>query len=210
MIPDFTPIEKLDELPSRESSKEVKGWYDRNQDLPWRKGRRWVESKVGKTFNEAFSEWVHLEWVPERYRNKEGFHLFAAETCFYHKTTGELLGRWGYPLYSGALYVDPTTNIICQVKRKKTKSWRARRKEEEEKYSRILGPWHQFAKMNGIWYEIQFSYTEIPKTKSSTDYSKTPYFRLWETSNISSYFFPINMKRQLSHKELKQHNLKND
>jgi len=122
MMPDFTPIEKLDELPSRESVKKAKGWYDKNQDLPWRKGRRWIESKVGKTFNEAFSEWIHLEWVPERYRNKDGFHLIAAALAFYHKTTGELLGRWGYPLHSGGVYVDPTTNTICQVKCKKTKS----------------------------------------------------------------------------------------
>lgn len=208
MIPDFTPIEKLEELPSRESSKKVKGWYDRDQDLPWRKGRRWVESKVGKSFDEAFSEWIHLEWVPERYRTREGFYLFTAELVFYHKTTGEILGRWGYPLHPGALYVDPTTNIICQVKRKKTKSWRKLRLEEEEKYSRILGPWHQLAKMDGIWYEIRFSHTETPGSKQpSKDYSKIPHFRL---RNMWSVDLPIHLKRQLSHKELKQHNLKND
>jgi len=209
MIPDFTPIEKLNELPSRESNKEIKGWYDRNSDLPWKRGSAWIKSKVGKKFDDAFSEWVRLEWVPVRFRNKEGFHFFAADTCFYHKITGDLLGRWGYPLHNGAIYVDPVTNIICEVKRKKTKSWRAQRKETEEKYSRILGPWHQLAKTDGIWYEIRFSRTIIPGLSQSTkDYSKMPYFRIAE--DRGSFYFPIHLKRQLSHKELKQHNLKND
>jgi len=65
--------------------------------------------------------------------------------------------------------------------------------------------------MDGIWYEIRFSHVETPGIKSpKEDYSKIPYFRLCGYTDMWSSNIPIHMKRQLSYKELIQHNLKND
>ena len=62
----------LDELPLRDKVRAHDGhrhyW---GSDYPYNKVRRFITSRVGQYWNDVFSEFCHLDWVPRQYKTKE-------------------------------------------------------------------------------------------------------------------------------------------
>ena len=237
MTHDQTPVEKLEDLPSYEGKALVRdyGYHCRNENLPYRKCRRWMESKVGTNFDEAFSEWSHATWLPPEYRNLAEFCRFADEVklvdgVLYHNSS---FWSWRNPMpYSFGIYIDPETKILKQIKRPKRSKVSYHDMyfgpKSFESYCRILGDGHQLIKHKGIWYEVKYKDADVYQRLRRIE--STPQGNIainsggnlaWKvTSTKPDPKRPIDMsdplhsalyiKKQLSSTELKQHKLKND
>lgn len=139
------------------------------------------------------------------------------------------------PSYRDVLYVHPETRKLCLQPKAKRETWVAQQAKSEAKWLRRLGPWHQLQKIDGIWYEVKLngmdklcfgdSYLTRRYKPDAPINVEFPVPLDWykflpgyvePKPNLSRGAYrrpipkedkPVFMKRQLGHKELKQHGL---
>lgn len=213
-LKDNFDLEQLDTLPKRQRMFPPDEWREWGKEVEYRKIERWLESQVGRNWDEVYSEFCKtFNYETESHSNLLKWRV--DRNTFMDK--GDVMTYCLTPLY-----VHPETNILCKVKRKKI-DYNKLRREEEAKTLRVLGPWHQLQKYNGIWYEIQvFGMTEeiwkgkkntpawcrvAPGPKERLDFHHPTRFR-WSLPPIYFTGRFSYTKKQLSKKELKAHGLK--
>ena len=121
--------------------------------------------------------------------------------------------------YFPTLYVDPDTRLVCVSKPHKRPNYAKEQQEKRNQMVRILGDYHQLLKINGIWYEVKGTPKELMNTFSMwlhryrrcgpRDILIGEDHAWWRRGSERPYV-EIILKRQLSSKELKKHNLQND
>ena len=205
-------VAKLENLPEKEGL-HTNQW-GRGRVFPYRKSKKWIESKVGKNFDVVFSEFVKLEWIPVAHRNLEGFG-FSVELNIIEYIDGIPYCRgWGMlPVNPGRLYVDQQ-KIIRKMPKTKKANWKSLYQKRIAENFIFLEDYVQIAKSDGIWYMVEvkekdFSGRTIPPRVPCfhTEDDSNGYYGRWRAVD---YHMSIKSKRQLSGKELQKHKLKND
>lgn len=147
-------------MPSRESMRKVDHWDDRDywgdDDIPFDRIRRWIKSKVGGSFNNVFSQWSKLKWVPVRERNLRGFKRFVeTDVVMINKIPFRKdCYRFQHTRIT-TVYVHPFTNNLTVPRRvAKTPGWYEREKEELSKRFIPITDYSHYCKIKGVWYEV--------------------------------------------------------
>jgi hypothetical protein len=134
--------------------------------------RRFLRSKVGQLWNDVYSELCqrldtntmagqhvigHLWDYVER-------HVEIIDGSLYSKTS-----RWyRIPLdrcYGDLFYIHPETGILCAVE----KAPRKQKQKSEQTDILVVDDYHQYHKLNEIWYLITFDDFPPPPTDHVTD-----------------------------------------
>jgi hypothetical protein len=224
--------ESLDNLSVREkfTDHSRERWRD---EFPYKRMRRWIQSCVGHHIDDVIHEFVNSTWIPRHHRRASTlrryieFDTFLKNGEVYYYTEYGMMGK--HNNYSNfvsvkvghrkTIYVDPTTKIVSVcVHPSKKNTWQLSRKQHFDSKCRILGDYHQLCKIDGIWYEIKgeivpsyalrWAFDHNIDRKKSTDILTEPSSN-WQNKDIKIPHVKIVLKRQLSAKELKNHNLKN-
>lgn len=161
--------DKLEELPLRDTVRPPDGRrHYRGSDFPYRKIQRFLTSRVGKYWNDVFSEFCHLDWVPRQYKTKEQIgHSVQLNTfikdgkVWYYD--GGFMGvnersvdnEGGYYSRRDFFYVHPKTGILLHKQPHGHKSYKQQEEERKAKFMKILGDYHQLLKLDGVWYEVK-------------------------------------------------------
>lgn len=210
----FDPLDNLEDLPSQEAIEKKISHRSRGGYFPYKRAIRWAMAFVGKREDEVFSKWTELSWVPEKYRNREGFERIFEPVI---RIDGVLYNSRYKVVYTphryNAFYIDPDTKLIGYIQPNGHSEYKKRQEESKAKQEltcRIIGDWHQYFKFDGLWYEIKFKFHEWV-SDPVTYYWKLPWkFKPDPKRPYNSSYHYITFKRQLSNKELKQNNLQND
>ncbi len=175
--------------------------------------RRFLHTIVGRPWDKVYSEMKEILDV----RKVTGRHVF--EHVDREVVTRPLIGDDGelYKLdYGGRIqpiyefYVDPRTGLLCWSDN--SPPWRQLRKlrklerDAPEAKRVLLSVNTCYAKLNGIWYFIEFKNYE---NEDDRDQANQP-LRSILIPEISSASLLLLRKKQLNHKELKTAKLKND
>ena len=165
-------IEAVEELPSRAKVRPPDGgWGHYNDDYPWNKVDRFLHSRVGKKWDDVYSEFHRLEWVPARHKNLEQlehsilFHTFMKDGKVWYfdkylsngeRPIDELATPNNY-YYSrdDVFYIHPESKLLLYKKKKSNSNYTKRRKAEDAKTFRVLGDYHQLLKLRGTWFEVK-------------------------------------------------------
>lgn len=165
--------EKLEELPGREIHKHVprhRHWHSKSNrwgtKYPSNKVQRFLRSNVGQRWNDVFSKYCILDWIPADLRNLEHIKWHVVIDTFLKS------GKVVYiPSYRSAeepvdqviiggeterFYVDPQSKRLCVVNlgEKKAKDQK-NQVSSKIKTMRILGDYHQLLKIKGMWHEVK-------------------------------------------------------
>jgi hypothetical protein len=212
----YDPDKEYDDLPSRVSGSRSK--YIRSREIKYFSDligplRRFLRKNVGRPWNLVYSEMKEI--LDDR--KVTGRHVFEhvemeVETHALIGDDGELYkleyGRRIRPIYE--LYVDPRTGLLCWSDN--SPPWRQLRKlrkleRDAPEANRVLLSVNTcYAKLNGIWYFIEFKNYE---NEDDRDQANQP-LRSILIPEISSASLLLLRKKQLSQKELKAAKLKND
>lgn len=227
-------IDKFDNLPSREKFPDYSWENDHywGKDFPYSRCQRWLKSCVGKSIDVVISDFVHAEWIPKVHRNLEElrrkieFNTFVenGKVCYYEDRpfrvayTGKQIEVIEDQLFK-IFYIHPETRKLALHDPQRKPSWKTIWRKNLDKVLRIVAPYHQYYKEDGIWYEVKAETLpeDFNAERAILLYSrKGPTDILLEengNSNITNKnkpFVRVVLKRQLSSKELKKNNLKND
>lgn len=152
--------------------------------------RRWLRSKVGQPWNIVYNE------LCQRIDTKTlcGQHLIFHVWQFVEREVDLIDGvpyhKNGYR-YSGwrgeALYVHPSTGILCKAEREKKKP------AQKESDRLIIDNYHEYRKLNDLWFLVTFQdYPPEVEVKGIEPVQKTYWKRVYAVS-----------KRQCNKKEIK-------
>lgn len=207
-------LSKLNDLPSRESGREARerrGY--RRKDFPYRHLKGFLKANIGRLWDAIVSEWMHAEWVPARHRRVSEIERYVEtvteirEGTIYAHLARYWFSKWAHETnvleLSDAYYIHPTTRILCYQPKKTCENWRKRMEAEKFARCRIIAPFHQIAKQDGIWYEVKANEKLCRQEKIAGDHEFLSY------SGYLSFLTIINLKKQLNHKELKKYGVTN-
>ena len=162
--------DKLEELPSRDKIRPTGVWHRWGEDYPYRKVHRFLTSRIGRFWNDVFSEFCHLDWVPRQYKTRDQIaHTVILNTFmkdgkvwYYDRYLSENerciedFNEMTYYSRQEAFYVHPQTGKLCYKQKKGGRKAERRRSDAERaKWFRILGDYHQLLKIDGVWYEVK-------------------------------------------------------
>lgn len=169
----ISDTDKLEELPLRAKIGPPDGWRSYwGSDYPYNKIQRFLHSRVGRIWNDVFSEFCHLEWVPKQYKTKEQIgHSVILNTFMrdgvvwyyshsFHSSSENPIGDYNnpkirpYQCRDDVFYVHPTTFKLCYEPKHK-KDWNKEYAEKQAQSMCVLGNYHQLLKIDGIWHEVK-------------------------------------------------------
>ena len=188
-------LEQVETLPSHDKVRRTDAWHRYGKDFPRRKIQRFLLSRQGKLWDNVFSEYVHLEWVPKQYKTEAEISTFVylhtfmedGKVWFHDKFMdgARLVDDFKYG--SDCFYRHPETKKLCYHRKVKV-DYAKRHKEEVAQYMRILGDYHQLLKVAGIWYEVK---GELIKSETieidGLHYRPagvTPVYRTWRHKDV--------------------------
>lgn len=219
------PDDKFDLLPTRTSrhTEDMSKGFNRlcewnvrlRTDLPYKRIKRYLMSRVGVPWDIILSEFVRLDWLPVRYRNivilKEIVQVNTFRNglgiCFYDDSYSSSCFHVVNEQLQEVFYLYPSTEILCYKRPNKKYKW----KPEQDKNLIILGELNQLIKLNGIWYHVyvhpkdtlykvgEFSKGALLEGDGSSQYKST-----------DKFFVVKIQKKQLNTSQLKHYGLKNN
>ncbi len=215
---DYKCDKRLDSLPKRDRMHLRDYDYYDHYPKHWKRVHRFLMSNVGQDWDTVISKYTKLPWVPAQYRTFKHLstivevHTFIKDDEVYYlckyNARNTPLNRPVTERTPEILYVHPDTNALCYLDNRVSKrKRRAIREAEESKTLKILAPYSQIQKIDGIWY-----YGRVEDLKTAKKRWR-PTDRLWRNTYAFDspwYGEPEIYKQQLNRKELKKHNLKND
>lgn len=210
----------MDRMPSKESFKGNKDYNYRGtgNNFPYCRFKRWLESKEGNDIDDISSEYIKLKWIPVEYRRVSSLSRYVEMNTFmvgdkvaYYSDSCMDIWIVGESNYRKEYYVDPCSYKLCIFRPRKVVYKR------EDDNVRVIGEYHQYNRVNGIWYEVK---AEVVDNKEGNNvgymYScKGPKDNLMESSNrydneySNKPYVRVIMKRQLSREELRDNGLRN-
>ena len=218
-------LEKLEELPNKEKPTHTYSdkYYNRNY-FPYRRVYRFLRSRVGKLEADIVSEFLKCKWIPATERTYTKFRELVETNTFiknkeiYYYDEYAFNGSFerrvkdhrNHYYYSCSLfYINPIDKTLQIVPTYPVEPFK-----KNDNTIKILGDYHQFLKLNGVWYEIKAELTKWRDTETKLLNSNffVKFFRPHDAlinvpwvSNIKIVY-----KKQLNHSELIKNNLKND
>jgi hypothetical protein len=209
----YDPEKDYEDLPKRVSGSrskyihagDIKSFTDLLSPL-----RRFLRTNVGRPWDKVYSEM--RENLDDR--KVTGRHVF--EHVEMEVETHALIGGdgevyiLGYnsglePIYG--FYVDPRTGLLCRSESRPPWKQRGKSKTHAQEVNHVrLSANTGYAKLNGIWYFIEFKNYE---NEDDRDQANQP-LRSILIPEISCASLLLLRKKQLSHKELRTAKLKND
>lgn len=173
--------------------------------------RRWLRSRVGQKVDDVFSEWVKLDWIPKRFRNRDGFDRYVELTTM-KDGKKVLFAGWSGKFQDirqcrRIFYVHPEKRTL----RYQETSLPKNKKEAPVEFI-YLEDGLQLRLLDGIWYEVSFKLSYQVKV-----FYRERCQMQWVTCTVAPDK-PLNFKRdgkavlykrQLSHCQLKKLNLSN-
>lgn len=175
----------------------------------YNKAKRWVQSQIGNKYDDVFSKWVKLTWIPAKWRNKYWLGMFVEFNIV--GSNGGLVstyGKWSPIDYKDYIYVDKDGYLRLHKKPK-------RLPKPQDTDHIILTDYTQYAKIGGLWYHVTlpnrmkvcWSFSErgswfTPDVPKRMKYKDFIYKFQFERHHV--------IKRSLSRKELRRAGLKND
>jgi len=221
-------IDQLDDLPVKD--KHLKTWDRKDQNyhnqfkLFYNHSKRWLESKIGVEDVQLVSDWCFeskgkKSWIPIKYQNLKGlkelveFNTFLNDDgkVYYHGNRvgyGHTLEHSVEDCYHECFYIDPTTRLLSLYKKKKFKY-----KPNKNPNLIKLDDDSQLIKIDGIWYWFSKNQLKNFKYSHHVDADRSYDFTVKSVNHYVSSFNRLAFavyKKQLTSKELKQYNLKND
>jgi len=156
--------EQVETLPTRDKVRSPDsrrhGWWT---CYPYKKVQNFLAHRVGKNWNDVFSEYVHLDWVPDQHKTREQI----GHEVYVNTFIGDDGKVWVYEKYGSdarpvdnlmfgnyVFYVHPETKKLCYLE-KKVVDYKKKQAEEQSKYMRVLGDYHQLLKVKGVWFEVK-------------------------------------------------------
>lgn len=189
----------LDELPKQEKMRPT-GWsdvrfFDRS-DVPWAAVKNFFSSRTGQNWDDVYSEFCHkFRFVSQSHR-QVAEHYVEFDT---YMQNGKVMADIGYrhePVcveissnfrWWGGFYIHPETKTLVKTKNIVV-DYEAKCREERAKYFRYLGPWHQYLKHKGIWYEVHI----IGMSNEVLAIAKKNFFGFWESMKENE---PIDLEK---------------
>jgi hypothetical protein len=124
--------------------------------------RRYLRSQVGRSWNDVYSE-LCLQLDTSTMTGQHVFqhvwdyverHVEIIDGIVYRKPYQD--PRWDRldTKYGDRFYIDPDTRILCQVRKK------SKRTTQRPCDRLILDDYHQYRKLDGIWYLVTFKNLE--------------------------------------------------
>jgi hypothetical protein len=157
-------------------------------------------------YTDVLADWVRLEWLPSRFRNKTSllkFIIIEVEMIdgqpFYAQRS-----RHGSIEISG-LYINPISNILSAVRKRRKPSYLETFKADLSKKFVPLGDYNQYCKIGGVWYEIELSLHKRHVKVAAAEGRDDPVF--YTTCPLPIL---IKSKKQLNTKTLRKAGLCND
>lgn len=221
--------EKLEELPKFEKTAKSDIWEYRS-NFPYKRTMNWIEGNVGKNIDGIAHRFVNLYWLPVEYRNLGTLFRYVQNNTFLEN--GEVhyfddtpcRQQHSYKVSDQSCrvyYVHPVSKALEVWRPLKRESFLSRNKREQAKYLRVLAPYHQLVKKDGIWYEVKAQIIEDLKFTDGVFMNnfyylyplKGPEDNLLEDrkrrTDKNCNHTKIVLKRQLSSKELRRYGLVN-
>ncbi len=174
---------------------------------------RWLDKQVGRPWNNVYSE------LRENIDARSPIKLHILEHLEHHVVLNvEIDGKSVFLVIRGQfrqaelwrddLYVHPRTKILCRYEGGRLRSWRG---DNSPKDTIRVDDKTYLCQVKGIWYRLDFD--ELPDLSSFQGSSVHPdrylkYFR-WVDIHVGRLPVPFK-KKQLSSKELRNHNLENE
>jgi len=221
-------LETLEELPSYSSSREIRNQERdyRVEPIPYNKIVGFLHKHTGQHIDSVFSAFCKTDWIPAQYRTWEKFCFFVETNTFIKDKNIFYVARFWMAETSledenskNFFYVHPVSRNLCHKPKTKVASWSQMQKLKQKENYRFISRGVQLLKFSGVWYQVEFSVNEkiVYYDYSSRNYQVRNltekdidklYNNPFDYSKRSSY---ANIsKKQLSCKELKAHNLKNN
>lgn len=162
-------LDKLEDVPTRSKMREGSEGrrHYRNWNVPYNRIHRFLNSRVGKSWDAVFSEFKTLQWVPVEHRT-EKILLWSVEknTVLKDGVVQYLDESYGdyRPINDGShysykwhlFYIHPKTKKLCRREdRRKGPTYKERLKAAHDQRVRILGDFHQLVKVDGVWHEVK-------------------------------------------------------
>lgn len=154
-------IEQLDDLPNRSKipKDSRRGYRGRawRSSYPHNKVLRFLESRVGKFWNDVYSEFCHLDWLPDGHKTREQLSwnvvfetvMKDGKVHYIEEGSGDVKLLENHWRRSNLFYVHPVNQKLCRVEKKKQQN------PEKPKTLIVLGNYHQLLKVKGVWYEVR-------------------------------------------------------
>lgn len=215
----------LDTLPRYQS---MRGAHPRRKEFGENLSplRRWLLAQVGRPWNAVYSEACQVIKPDSVVRNHIKFHLLAmverhtflkdGEVCC---LVGEYFGWPGNvaPIASchGMFYVNPTTGVLCLTPPQAHNSPRIaliRRQMTPARSNRCrwVTKTKAFIKCKGCWFECEMRPITRGDGFQEFDFTEHRHVSRMDAEQIYGRPAFCAAKRQLSHKELREHGLKNE
>ncbi len=134
--------------------------------------RRFLLSKVGKPWNDVYSEImsnINLNNAAQYHVWQHLIQLGEVQTKTYMEGNAVMVSSYGSPRQVGyygqeEFYVHPVTRKLeCAARKQET--WRKKDNRDNNRYIDLKKPLIQWHKINGIWYEIKFRNPTTEETK---------------------------------------------
>ena len=207
--------DKLGNLPTHEGIRES-GDFDNywGHALPYRRINRWIESQEGKHIDFVIHKFVKLNWLPQQHRTLNDLRRYiefdtfmeSGKVCYYPRYIVYWHKKVPYCFVendvTNTIYIHPVTRLVTIYRAPRRESWKKRHQVELDAKVRIIGEYEQFYKKDGVWYQVKASIIRSPTNLK-------PHDIILETTRGFLPSFKVILKRQLNHKELKKHSLKN-
>jgi hypothetical protein len=185
-LPPTADLDPEDSGPERVSSSPQgpvygRGWGDKERNQRLKPLRRFLDSRVGRPWDEVYSEIrKSIHWRRAMgYRVLDRLDRLVATDCFLED------GRVVQPGWLGSypprtFYAHPKTGLLCRPAPLRY------RRPQPEIARVVIDELHCFEKIDGIWYRLEFE-----KRKNLFYWTKEP------------FEFVVTSKKQCSRKELK-------
>ena len=201
--------------------------------LDYKHIKRFLHSRLGTAWDQVVSNFVHEFELPASIKPLTALRDIVETNTFldekglvcaykqYSFLNDPVLHISEDKSYREIFYVHPSTQTLCVQEHKKQPSWKKLKSLDEQKWLLRLGPWHQYQKVHGVWYELQLLGMEaltlgkwsLQKYSANAPINtENPIPTEWQEiltkDSGDTVKKPILIKRQLNSKEIKKHHLK--
>ena len=184
--------------------------------------RRWLQSQVGRPWNDVYSEAcdvikpdnyvrVHVKTHLLQYVERNTF-MHEGKVCVvaWHRENGVMPVEENRCRYT-SFYIHPETGLLCEISASPRRRWRDSYAEQP-----VTGRWIEkgvaLHQIRGIWYKCYFEVVPVGLKFNEYDIVKERVVSrgelTWDQSH--THCLRCTVKHQLSRRELRQYGLRND
>lgn len=182
--------------------------------------RRWLQSQVGRPWNQVYSEACAVIHPDNYVRVHVKTHLlqFVERNTFMHHGEVCVLARWPVgirPITAervgrSVFYVHPESGLLQEVKALSRRERRMARIEKQPQMFRWLNPQFALKKIEGIWFACQYRAISSYGPFKAYDHAVGQTIGRGGLVRRDGIYLHCIAKRQLSRRELRRHGVSNE